>query len=337
MNKGHRYCLLFALAIVVLFAVNLVVGSVRIPIVDIVDILFGTGGQKESWRYIVLESRLPQSITAILTGAALAVSGLMLQTAFKNPLAGPSIFGINGGAGLGVALVMLLMGGSITVSSVNFTGFIAVLLAAFAGAMAVTGIIFVFSTLVKNNVMLLIIGIMIGYLSNSCISLLNFFATEEGVKSYLVWGMGNFGGVTMTQMPVFAGVTLLGILGSLLLIKPLNALLLGEQYAENLGVNIVRVRNRLLIVTGLLTAVTTAFCGPVAFIGLAVPQVARLLLTTDNHRQLLPATLLLGAVVALLCNAICYLPGDLGMIPLNAVTPILGAPVIIYVIAKNRS
>ena len=183
--------------------------------------------------------------------------------------------------------------------------------------------------------MLLIIGIMIGYISNSAISLLNFFATDEGVRSYMVWGMGSFGGVSMKMMPVFACITILGLLGSLLLIKPLNALMLGDRYAENLGINIIKVRNWLLIVTGILTAITTAFCGPVAFIGLAVPHIARLLLTTDNHRSLLPATMLMGAVIALLCNLITILPGENGVIPLNAVTPIMGAPVIIYVILKR--
>jgi iron complex transport system permease protein len=259
----------------------------------------------------------------------------MLQTAFRNPLAGPSIFGINSGAGLGVALVMLFLGGSISAGSVSLSGFVAVLTAAFAGAMAVMTLIFFFSTIVRNHVMLLIIGIMIGYISNSAISLLNFFATDEGVRSYMVWGMGSFGGVSMRMMPVFASITLLGLLGCLLLIKPLNALMLGDRYAENLGVNIIRTRNWLLIVTGILTAVTTAFCGPIAFIGLAVPHITRLLLTTDNHRSLLPATILMGAVIALLCNLITVLPGETGVIPLNAVTPLIGAPVIIYVIIKR--
>ena len=246
------------------------------------------------------------------------------------------MFGINSGAGLGVALVMLFFGGGLSVGSLQLSGFAAILLAAFIGAMAVMAIIFFFSTLVHNNVMLLIIGIMIGYISNSAISLLNFFATDEGVKSYMVWGMGSFSGVSMVNMPIFVTVTLMGLLGALLLIKPLNALMLGDRYAENLGVDILNVRNWLLIVTGMLTAITTAFCGPVAFIGLAVPHIARLLLTTDNHRQLLPATLLCGAVVALVCNLLCYLPGEGGVIPLNAVTPLIGAPVIIYVIARNK-
>ena len=336
MKRGVLYCWGLVLLIMVLFALNLTVGSVSIPVGDVVRILMGDETEKASWQFIVLQSRLPQAITATLCGAALAVSGLMLQTAFRNPLAGPSIFGVNSGAGLGVALVMLLLGGGLSVGSVSITGFAAILIAAFIGAMAVMAVIFFFSTLVRNNVMLLIIGIMIGYISNSAISLLNFFATDEGVKSYMVWGMGSFGGVSMANMPVFVSVTLAGLIGALLLIKPLNALLLGDRYAENLGVNILRVRNWLLVVTGLLTAITTAFCGPVAFIGLAVPHIARLLLTTDNHRQLLPATILCGSVVALLCNIFCFLPGEHGVIPLNAVTPLIGAPVIIYVIARKR-
>ena len=335
--KGTVYCVALSVLILALFALNIFVGAVSIPADEVLRILFSDAPDiKPSWQFIVMQSRLPQAITAMLTGGALAVSGLMLQTTFRNPLAGPSVFGINSGAGLGVALVMLLLGGSVSAGSVSLTGFVAVLMAAFTGAMVVMAVLFFFSTLVRNHVMLLIIGIMIGYLSNSAISLLNFFATDEGVRSYMVWGMGSFGGVSLNMMPVFASVTLLGLLGSVLLIKPLNALMLGDMYAENLGVNIIRTRNWLLVVTGLLTAVTTAFCGPVAFIGLAVPHMARLLLTTDNHRLLLPATILCGAAVALLCNFICFLPGDMGVIPLNAVTPVIGAPVIIYVILRGK-
>ena len=331
-----KYGLPLALLIVVLFALNLLLGSVSIPVSDVVNILMGGEPQKASWHYIIMESRLPQAITAMLSGGALAVSGLMLQTAFRNPLADPGIFGINSGAGLGVALVMLLLGGSLSAGSVSLSGFVAILVAAFVGAMSVMAVIFFFSTVVRSNVMLLIIGIMIGYISSSAISLLNFFATDEGVKSYMVWGMGSFGGVSMRQMPLYASVTLLGLAVSIMLIKPLNALLLGEQYAENLGINTRRTRNLLLITTDLLTAITTAFCGPVSFIGLAVPHITRLLLTTENHRSLLPATILCGAAVALLCNLICFLPGEHGVIPLNAVTPIMGAPVIIYVIVRRR-
>lgn len=336
MKKGLVYGLSMGLLLAVLFVLNLITGSIHIPVPDILAILLGDETIKPGWRFIILESRLPQALTAMLCGGALAVSGLLLQTAFRNPLAGPGIFGINSGAGLGVALVMLFLGGSLSVGSVSATGFMAVLIAAFVGAMAVMALIFFFSTLVRSHVMLLIIGIMIGYISNSAISLLNFFATDEGVKSYMVWGMGSFGSVTIDQMPVFVLLTVVGLIGALLLIKPLNALMLGDRYAENLGINIFRVRNRLLFVTGLLMAVTTAYCGPVAFIGLAVPHIARLLLVTDNHRILLPATILLGAIVALLCNFICFLPGESGIIPLNAVTPLVGAPVIIYVILKGH-
>ena len=336
MNRGTIYCIGLALVIAVLFVLNLVMGSVSIPVEDTFRILMGADDVKPSWQYIILDARLPQALTAILCGGALAASGLLLQTAFRNPLAGPSIFGINSGAGLGVALVMLFLGGSISAGSVSLSGFVAVLVAAFVGAMLVMMLIFFFSTIVRNHVMLLIIGIMIGYIPNSAISLLNFFATDEGVRSYMVWGMGSFGGVSMKMMPVFASITLLGLVGSLLLIKPLNALMLGDRYAENLGINIIKTRNWLLIVTGILTAITTAFCGPVAFIGLAVPHIARLLLTTDNHRSLLPATILMGGVIALLCNLITILPGENGVIPLNAVTPIMGAPVIIYVILKRK-
>ena len=332
----RRFTILMLLLIAVLFAINLVVGAVDIPLKEVANILMGGKSEHASWEFIVMQSRLPQGITAMLCGASLAVSGLMLQTAFRNPLADPGIFGINSGASLGVALVMLLMGGSISAGAFSLTGFVATLAAAFVGAMLVMALILMFATMVRNNVMLLIIGIMIGYIATSAISLLNFFATEEGVQSYMVWGLGNFGGVSMEQMPAFVVICLGGLVAALLLIKPLNALLLGERYAENLGINTQRVRNRLLVVTGLLTAITTAFCGPVAFIGLAVPHIARMLLGTENHRSLMPATILTGAAIALICNIICVLPGDRGIIPLNAVTPVIGAPVIIYVILKQR-
>lgn len=336
MKKYCRFFVVITLAIIALFVINIIYGAVKIPINSIIDIFSGNDDVNESWKYIILQTRLPQALTAILCGGALAVCGLLLQTAFCNPLAGPSIFGINSGASLGVAFVMLLFGGSITAGAVSVTGFLAVLIAAFVGAVAVMAVLLFFSNLVNNNVMLLITGIMIGYISSSAISLLNFFATEEGVHSYMIWGLGNFGGVSMAQMPLFAAVTIVGLICALLLIKPLNAVLLGEQYAENLGINTIKLRNCLLLVTGLLTAVTTAYCGPIAFIGLAVPHIARMLLKTDNHRYLIPGTILSGAAISLLCNIICVLPGDNGIIPLNAVTPIMGAPVIIYVIIKGR-
>lgn len=335
-KRNRLFFTLITLAMVFLFGLNLFVGAVNIPFGDVVGILTGGSSDHPSWHYIVLDSRLPQAVTALLCGASLSVSGLMLQTAFRNPLAGPGIFGISSGASLGVAVVMLSLGGSIGLGGASLTGFLAVMAAAFAGAMIVLGIILAFAGIVKSNVMLLIVGIMTGYITSAAISLLNFFATETGVQSYIIWGLGNFGGVTSERLPLFSAVNIAALAASLTLIKPLNALLLGEHYAENLGFNIRATRNRLLIITGVLTAVTTVFCGPVAFIGLAVPHIARLLLGTDNHNRLMPAAILTGATISLLCNVICSLPADGGMIPLNAVTPLIGAPVIIYVIIKGR-
>ena len=335
-NKGTKYSLILTAIILILMAGNLFFGSVDIPAEAVICTLLGQEVEKASWSFIIWEARIPQAITALLCGAALAGSGLMLQTAFNNPLAGPSILGINSGASLGVAMVMLLGGGTIATAGVTLSGFFSIVLGAFIGSMVVMGVILFFSTLIKSNIMLLITGIMIGYITSSAISLLNFFATAEGVHSYMIWGMGNFSGVSLEQMPYFASFTLAGLILSILLIKPLNALLLGNRYAENLGVNIKRTRNLLLISTGILTAVTTAFCGPVSFIGLAVPHIARLMLGTSNHNSLLPVTLLTGSAVALLCSLICILPGESGIIPLNAVTPVLGAPVILYVIVNQR-
>ncbi len=331
-----KHIIFISVLIVLLFVSNLFFGSVSIPAEAVLQILMGGDVDKESWSYIVIQSRLPQALTALFCGSSLAVSGLMLQTAFSNPLAGPSILGISSGANLGVAIVMLATGGAIVAGGVTFSGFMSVLVGAFIGSMLIMALILFLSTFIRSNLMLLITGIMIGYITSSAISLLNFFATEEGVHSYVIWGMGNFGGVSMKQMPMFASCCIVGLFMSVMLIKPLNALLMGNQYAENLGINIRRTRNLLLLATGLLTAVTTAFCGPIAFFGLAVPHVARMILRTENHNTLLPVTILCGAAAALICNLICVLPGEKGIIPLNAVTPMLGAPVIIYVIMKQR-
>lgn len=336
MKRNVSIILLLVAGIIVLFAMSLIVGSVRIPLADVCDILFDKFDGKESWKYIIMENRLPQALTAMLCGASLAVCGLMLQTAFRNPLAGPDVFGISSGAGLGVAIVMLFLGGSVSTTLFTVSGFLAILTSAFIGAIVVTMIILFLSTMVRNSVLLLIVGLMVGYVSSSAVALLNFFASEEGVKSYMVWGLGNFGGVSMDHMLLFALLCLVGIIASIFLIKPLNIMLLGTQYAESLGINIRQIRNLLLVTVGLLTAVTTAFCGPISFIGLAIPHISRLLFRTDNHQILLPGTVLTGAVIALFCNLVCYLPGELGIIPLNAVTPLIGAPVIIYVIIKRR-
>ncbi|MCQ2190892.1 MAG: iron ABC transporter permease [Paludibacteraceae bacterium] len=336
MTKYLKYTLFMSTLLVALFLGNIFCGSVDIPGKEVLNILCGGEATKESWKFIILDSRLPQAITSLLSGPALAVCGLLLQTYFNNPLAGPSILGINSGGSLGVAVVMLIMGGSVGIGALNFTGFLAVLVGAIIGSLLVMAILLLFSSFVKGNLTLLIIGIMVGYLTSSAISLLNFFATTEGVHSYVIWGMGTFGGVSSAQLPYFSITVLIGLVASVLMIKPLNALLLGERYAENLGVNIRKIRNLILLTVGLLTACVTAFCGPIAFIGLAVPHISRLLIGSSNHTTLLPFTLLTGAVMALLCNLACILPGDGGVLPLNAITPLLGAPVIIYVLVNQR-
>ena len=320
-----------------LFMAGLMTGSVSIPCSAVWRVLIGEDeGVSESWRFIILESRLPQMVTAMLSGACLATAGLMMQTVFRNPLAGPDVFGINGGAGLGVALVMLLAGGSVTLGTLGVTGNVAILAAAFAGAMAVMAIILFSSTLVRDGVMLLVIGIMVGYLSSSVVTLLNYSATEQGIRSFMLWGMGSLDGVTPSLLPLYVTITLAALVLSLLMVKPLNLLSLGDNYARNLGLNTRRARNYALLLTGLLTAVVTAYCGPIAFIGLAVPHIARLLTVTDDMRRLLPITMLTGAVVTMVCHLFCFVPGEAGMLPLNAVTPLIGAPVIIYVIIRKR-
>ena len=322
---------LLVLAIPVLFLLSLVHGSAEIPLSGIVNILSGKGAADPSWSFIVLETRLPRAITALLAGGALAVSGLLLQTAFRNPLAAPDIFGITSGSSLAVALLTLAPGMVLT----GMVGYLSSVAAAFMGAVAVTALIWLCSKMVRSSVVLIIIGILVGYLCSSVITLLNFTATEEGLRSFVFWGMGDFGNVSMEALSVFGGLTVSGTLATLLLVKPLNALLLGPRYAESMGINVRRTRNMLMLLTGLLTAVVTAFCGPIAFIALAVPHMARLWLRTADHHWLIPATICIGGVVALLCNVLTTLPDNGAVLPLNAITPLIGAPMIIYVILRK--
>lgn len=335
-----RFRLVMALLTVLLAALTaglLLVGTVDVPAAEVLKILSGTPSEHAPWNFIITESRIPLAATAALSGAALAVSGLLLQTLFGNALADPSILGISTGASLGAGCVMLAFGGVLSsLFGVAAGGFVATLAGAFAGAMAVMAVLLVFSTLVQSSTMLLIVGVLVSYLASSAISLLNFFATEEGVHSFVIWGLGNFSGVTLRQLPLFAAVVLAGLLASLLMIKPLNALLLGSRYAENLGVNLRAVRNGLLSVTGVLTAVVTAFCGPIGFIGLVVPHISRLMLKTSDHLRLMPVTIFVGAATAMLCTLLSVLPMSNGSIPINAITPVIGVPVIIYVILNRR-
>ncbi len=333
--KGVGSILFLMGALVVLMTANVYFGAVNIPARAVTDILLGHEAERVSWNFIIWENRMPQTITALFSGAGLAASGLLLQTAFRNPLAGPSILGIDGGANLGVAVTLLLLGGSLTAGVFSLNGFLLVIIAAMAGAWAIMAILIIFSRLLRSNTMLLITGVMISYLTSSLISLLNYGATEEGVRSFMMWGLGSFANVTIDRLPAFVLTMSVGIIGSLLLIKPLNALLLGENYATNLGINVRRTRTLLLFCTGLLTATSTAFCGPIAFVGLAVPHIARLILGTADHRRLLPATLLTGACLALLCNLLSTLPAD-SLIPINVITPVLGAPVVIWVIMRMK-
>ncbi len=329
--------LLVSLSFFTLIAANLLIGSVDIAPSAVWQIISGQGHENKAWEIIILQSRIPMIITATLSGAALSIAGLLLQTAFKNPLAGPSILGVSTGASFGVAVVMLASGSAIGLALTESAGtYLAILIGALAGAGIVLIVLLIFSTVVQSSTMLLIIGILVSYLASSAVSLLNFFATEEGVHSYVIWGLGNFSGVAPSQLPSFATLIILTLLASALLVKPLNAMLLGTRYAENLGVNIKQTRNALLIITGILTAAVTAFCGPISFIGLVVPHIARLLLNTSNHNKLIPATIISGATVALLCTLISVLPKQYGVIPINAITPIIGVPIIIYIIINKR-
>ena len=335
MTRATKTLLILSVALAVAMVSSLFVGPVHIPAHSIVDILLGREAcqSSEAWRFIVLQTRLPQTLTAVLCGAALSVCGLLLQNIFRNPLADPSVFGISSGAALGVAVVMLLMGGSSAVAGLAGMG--AVVAGAFVGAMAVTLVVFGCALVVRSRVALL----MIGYLASSAITLLNYFATEDGVKSFLVWGMGSFVSVSPTQLPWLAVAVLVPLLLALTLVKRLDIMLLGDAYALSLGVSVPRVRRMVLLLTGFLTAVTTAFCGPIAFIGLAVPHLARLAVRTDSHLCLMPASLLMGALVAVLCQIGCSVPGGGGVLPVNAVTPLVGAPVVLYVIlhAERRA
>lgn len=324
--------LLAGLVALLAFAGCLLTGSVDIPVVDVIGALTGGDVAKDAWRYIVVETRVPAALTSLLAGGALAVAGLLMQTTFDNPLAGPSILGISTGASLGVAIVMLALGGALST-----WGHAAILVGALVGALAVMLALLAMSSVVRSSTMLLIIGILIGYLASSAIALLNFFSSRDGVHSYVVWGLGSFTGVTLEMMPLFALLILVLMAASMLYIKPLNALLLGSRYAGSAGVNLQATRNGILLLSGSLTAVVTAWCGPIGFIGMIVPHVARLALHTSNHRSLMPATALCGAAIGALCQLISVAPGGLGIIPINAITPVLGVPIIIYIIVRRRS
>ncbi len=330
--------------IVVLFVLNLLLGTVSIPVRDVLCILFSPSAlnldtsTQAVWSNIIWSSRVPQALTALMAGAGLAVSGLQMQTVFRNPLAGPSVLGISNGASLGVALVVLMSGslGGMALSRLGYLGDVAMSVAAIVGALAVMGLIVWVAQRVQGNVTLLIIGVLIGYMANAIIGVLKFFSNEEDIKAYVVWGLGSFARVSGDQMVLFVVLMAILLPLSMLLVKTMNLLLLGDAYAQNLGLNLQRARTLVILSSGVLVAIVTAYCGPIMFIGLAVPHLARAMFRTSDHRILMPATLLAGGVLALLCNLIARMPGFEGALPVNSVTALVGAPVIATVLFKRK-
>lgn len=323
--------LFLIITITVLFFLNLLLGSVHIDINNVLAVLLGDS-KDQIITFIVIQSRLPQALTALLVGASLSLAGLLLQTAFHNPLAGPSVLGISGGASLGVAIVTL---GSSFIDLPFLGSPFSIITAALIGSMLVTMLLLFLNSLLRNNLVLLITGLLIGYLISSLSTILNVFASPESLRGYVLWGMGDFSSVSLDILPALASPLIILILLGVLMIKPLNAIMLGDQYAENLGINIKATRNILLFIVGGITALTTAYCGPIAFIGLSVPHIARMIVRTDNFISLMPMTIFTGAAVALVCNLASTMP-DNTVLPINAVTPLIGVPVILYVVIQSR-
>ena len=322
---------------IVLFVLNLFVGSVMVPFEDIFKVLLKENTDN-TLSVIIFNYRLPQALTALLAGAALAVAGLLMQTLFRNPLADPSMLGISSGASLGVGIVILLTGAisGAAVSSFGWWSTIGVSLAAFIGAVIVLFVMLAFSSRMKNMTTLIIVGLMIAYLAGSITDILKFFSLKEDIHAFVIWGMGSFSGVGTSKMPIFVISIVLGLIATFFLSKNLNILLLGEMYAENLGLNIRKNSVIIILVSGYLTAIVTAYCGPIAFVGLAMPHIARFLFKSSDHRLLIPATMLIGMDMALFCNLIARMPGFDGNLPINAVTAFIGAPVVISVIMKSK-
>ena len=330
--------LLVALALLVCFVLNLLLGSVQIPFRAVWDILTGSADENVIWHNIIWKSRMPQALTATVAGAALSVSGLQMQTVFRNPLADPSVLGVSAGASLGVAFVVLLSGalGHIALSNLGYWGELTMSVAAIVGAMSVLMLIVFLSAKVRGNVTLLIMGVMIGYVANAVIGVLKFFSVEEDIRAYVIWGLGSFARVSGDQVGLFVCITLVLLPLSFLLVKPMNLLLLGNAYARNLGLNIRRTRFLVILCAGVLVAIVTAYCGPIMFLGLAVPHLCRGIFRISDHRVLLPATVLVGAVLALACNLIARMPGLEGALPVNSVTALIGAPVVAWVLFRRR-
>lgn len=340
MNHDRNIWIMASLlvSIMIFFLLNLIVGSVTIPIASIFRILSGNASEPGIWINIIMKSRLPQSLTAMTAGAGLAVSGLLMQTVFRNPLAGPSVLGISSGASLGVAFIVLLSGsvGGVVLSKIGVMGEVTITVAAITGSLIIMALIAYVAQKIRGNVTLLIMGVMIGYIANAIIGVLKFFSAEEDIRDYFIWGLGSFARVSGGQTYVFVLLMVALLPTSFLLIKTLNLLLLGDAYAKNLGLNIKKARLLVIACSGVLVAVVTAYCGPIMFLGLAVPHICRGLFQTSNHSIILPASLFCGASLALLCNMIARMPGFESAMPVNSVTALIGAPVVIWVLFHRR-
>ncbi|MRT94632.1 iron ABC transporter permease [Ancylomarina sp. 16SWW S1-10-2] len=329
---------LILFVLVLLAALNLALGSVKIPMDEVLSIVMGHGSSNVIWENILLRTRLPQTIVALGAGMALGVAGLLMQTLFRNPLAGPSVLGISSGSSLGVGFVLLVAGQvwGFSFARIGIWGDLAIIIASLGGAFAVLALILFVSHKIGGTLSVLIIGVMIGYLSNSILSVLKFYSLEEDIHNYVIWGLGSFSRMSIGRAYLFAAITVIPSLLALLLSKSLNLMALGDRYASNLGLKIKRARILIILFAGTLTAIVTAFCGPIIFIGMAVPHLAKLVSRTSNHLYLISNACILGAATALLCNLLARLPGMESELPINSVTAFIGAPVVISVIWKKR-
>ncbi|QCE42233.1 FecCD family ABC transporter permease [Psychroserpens sp. NJDZ02] len=335
-NKYSYSFLILTIILLVLFCVNISLGSISIPLKTIVSSFFTATDSLSNQEYIIQNYRLPKAITAVLVGSGLGISGLLMQTLFRNPLAGPFVLGITSGASLGVALVIL--GSSI------FGGFLATFLltkwslviAASLGSFLVLLLVLIVSSKVRDTMAILIIGLMFGSITSAIVSVLSYFSSAEQLQQYIFWGFGSLGDLDWSELQIFALLYSLGIGFSILSIKGLNTLLLGENYAKSLGLNIKQSRLLIIIATSLLAGTITAFAGPIAFIGLAIPHVTRQVFNTSNHKTLLPAVFLFGAIIMLICDSIAQLPNSDYLLPINAITSLIGAPVVIWLLVRQR-
>lgn len=338
-NRSWILLFLGVLAIA-LFCLDIMLGSVAIPFKEVLRIVTTGESENQAWLFIIEKIRLPKATTAILAGCGLSVSGLQMQTLFRNPLAGPSELGITAGAGLGVAAVMLAGGSSASmyaISQLGISGSWLIIGMASLGSAGVLALILLIAGRIRDNVILLIVGVMIGTITLSIISIWQYFSQPEQLQEYIMWTFGSLGGVTGYHLYVLSGVVAGGLLLAFTSSKSLNALLLGENYARSMGLTVGRTRLLIMLSTSLLTGSVTAFCGPIGFVGVAIPHITRSLLGTSNHRVLIPATCLTGTVLLLLCDIIAQLPGTQTVIPINIVTSLLGAPVVIWIIIRRNN